>query len=167
MNGESTPAAATEIVRCLMPGEAVAYAISGDYDFIVAGGEDTGGTYALMETLIPPMGGPIEHIHTREHEAFYVLEGDVTFQAEGNTRVLGPGCFIHLPIGVPHAFKNLGTKPARMLVLVAPAGLEAMVKECGRRVTDTSVLPPPATHEDIERMLTVAPKYGLQFFPPA
>lgn len=112
MSDESTLTASIETIRCLMPGEAVAYAISGDYDFIVAGGEHTGGSYALMETLVPPMGGPIRHIHTREHEAFYVLEGDVTFEAEGDTRVLGPGCFIHLPIGVPHAFKNLGAAAA-------------------------------------------------------
>ena len=51
----------------------------GDVYRFLATGEDTNGKYALFEALVPPGGGPPPHVHSREEEGFYVLEGEITF----------------------------------------------------------------------------------------
>jgi hypothetical protein len=66
-----------------------------------------------------------------------------------------------------HAFKNETDRPARMLISVAPAGLEQMFLEVGQPVpVDTQAAPPPASDE-IEKFLAVAPRYGIEIrLPP-
>jgi mannose-6-phosphate isomerase-like protein (cupin superfamily) len=69
----------------LHAGKGPAYWVVGDLYTILAAGEDTGGAFALIHALVPPQSGPPPHLHHREDEAFYVLEGEVTFQADGRT----------------------------------------------------------------------------------
>jgi len=63
------------------------------------------------------------HRHAHEAEAFYVLEGRLDYQAGDDIHELDAGAFIHLPRGLPHAFRIRGETPARFLALTAPAGL--------------------------------------------
>ncbi len=60
-------------------------AIVGDVYRFLATGAETGGAYASFEALVPPGGGPPPHVHTREAESFYVLEGEITFRAGDET----------------------------------------------------------------------------------
>ena len=71
-----------------------------------------------------------------------------------------------MPVGTPHSFKNEGGKPAKMLISVAPAGLEKMFLEVGVPVPDglTAALPP--ANEEIEKLLAVAPRYGIEIKAP-
>src|SRR5689334_23585505 len=101
-------------------------AVVGDMYRFLATSEDTGGKYALWEALVPPGGGPPPHVHSREEEGFYILEGEITFTVNGEKVVAQKGTFANLPIGTPHSFKNEGDRRARMLISVAPAGLEEM-----------------------------------------
>lgn len=84
------------------------------------------GSYFMMEALVPPGGGPPPHIQTREEEGFYILEGSVTFWADGNEVEAGPGTFLHVPRGALHNFRNQSEDAARMLIWFAPAGIETM-----------------------------------------
>lgn len=93
--------------------------------------ENTGGAL-LFEACVPPQSGPLPHIHHREDEAFYVLEGDIEVLEGDRTFVAGAGSFVFLPRGVVHGFKNVGAQPARMLIMATPAGLEKFFEEVGQ-----------------------------------
>src|SRR6266536_2741811 len=126
------------------PTEGRIIAVVGDvYRFLVTG-EDTSGKYALWEALVPPGGGPPPHVHSREEEGFYVLEGEITFTVNGERVVATAGMFANMPVGTPHSFRNESDKLARMLISVAPAGLEKMFFEVGVPLAEgaTTTLPP-------------------------
>jgi hypothetical protein len=105
-------------------------------------------------------------MHSREEEAFYVLEGQLAFYAEDRRVTGGPRTFVNLPRGGLHYFKNEGNTPARMLILVAPAGLEKMFEETGRPWPDLSKSPPLPSADEIAHLLTVAPRYGVDIRVP-
>jgi quercetin dioxygenase-like cupin family protein len=130
-----------------------------------ASGEDTSGAYSLTDSVVPSGGGPPPHVHHREHEAFWVLEGELEVQVDENTFRAGPGSFVHLPKDVPHAYENVGTGPARFLGLMVPAGLEKFFEEVGKPGTDPSS-PPPFEEEDLDKLLAVAPRYGVEILLP-
>ncbi len=140
--------------------------VVGDLYTFLASGEDTDGRYALREAIVLPGGGPPPHLHHREEEGFYLLEGEVSFYVEGQRQVAGPRTLLNLPVGVVHAFKNETDQPAKMLIWVAPAGLEKMFQEVGQIVSDRSAAPPPTTHADIERFRAVAPRYEIEIMLP-
>lgn len=146
-------------------GEGPVISVVGDLYRFLATGAETGGRYATWDALIPPGGGPPPHIHSREEETFYVLEGDVTFQLGEDKLVAGPGTFVRVPIGALHTFHNASDRPARMIISVAPAGIEEMFFAVGQPATVESG-PLPPTPEEIERLLALAPKYGIEIRVP-
>lgn len=148
------------------PGEVPAFAAVGDVYRMLAMGEQTGGAYVLSEARVLPGGGPPPHIHHREEEAFFVLEGEITFTLDGRKVVAGPGGFVQGPRGIPHAFKNESNAPARMLILVTPPGFEKFMAEFAQPVPSFDSPPPPVTPADIQKLLVVAPKYGIEVLPP-
>jgi quercetin dioxygenase-like cupin family protein len=148
------------------PREGRTIAVVGDVYRFLAVGEDTNGKYALWEALVPPGGGPPPHVHSREEEGFYVLEGEVTLQVGGERLVAGAGTFANMPVGTLHSFRNEGNRPARMLISVAPAGLEQMFIEVGQPVAEGATTAAPTTKEEIEKLLAVAPRYGIEIRSP-
>src|SRR3954447_20302940 len=88
------------------PGEGRSIAVVGDVYRFLAVGENTNGKYALWEAVVPPGGGPPPHVHSREEEGFYVLEGVITFQIGGERLVAEAGTFANMPVGTPHSFRN-------------------------------------------------------------
>ncbi|HVL14455.1 MAG TPA: cupin domain-containing protein [Gemmata sp.] len=148
------------------PGVGRTIAVVGDVYRFLATGDDTGGRYALWEAVVPPGGGPPPHVHSREEEGFYILEGEITFTVGGEQMVATAGTFANMPVGTPHAFKNESNRPARMLISVAPAGLENMFFEVGVSLEPGSTAALPPTKEEIERLLAAAPKYGIELLLP-
>lgn len=144
------------------PSEGRTIAIVGDVYRFLATGAETGGAYASFEALVPPGGGPPPHVHTREAESFYVLEGEMTFRVGDETVTAAAGTFVHLPPGQAHSFKNESEAPARMIITVAPAGLEEMFFEVGVPLAEGTTMALPPTHEEIERLLAAAPRYGVE-----
>ncbi len=127
--------------------------------------EDTGGMYSLTDSVVPPQGEAPPHVHHREDEAFWVLEGELEVVVGEDTLRAGAGSFVHLPKGIPHTYKNIGMRPARFLTLMVPAGLERFFYEVGKPATDPSS-PPPFEEEDIERFLEAAARYGVEIISP-
>jgi quercetin dioxygenase-like cupin family protein len=150
----------------LNAGEGKAYWVVGDLYTILASGEDTGGAYALIHAMVPPGAGPPPHVHRRDDEAFYVLDGSLTVRADGRDIPASAGTWVTLPKGSLHSFRNTGTTAARMLILVNPSGLEKFFAEVGQEATDRSAVPPPVTPADIDRLMAVAPRYGMEIRPP-
>src|SRR5436309_6088012 len=148
------------------PTEGRTVAVVGDVYRFLATGDDTNGKYALLEAIVPPGGGPPPHVHSREEEGFYILEGEITFQVGEKVIVATAGMFANMPVGTPHSFKNESGKPAKMLILVAPAGLEKMFVEIGVPVPQGATTAPPPTKEEIEKLLAVAPRYGIEIRLP-
>jgi quercetin dioxygenase-like cupin family protein len=129
----------------------------------LATGEETRGKFALIEAVSRKGNDPPPHIHRREDEIFYVLEGEVVVSVGDRTIKGTSGSMIFLPRDVRHSF-TIESEHARMLILVTPAGLEGWFKEFG--VPAPAMTLPPAdepVYQDVQRMLEAAPKYGLDF----
>jgi len=88
------------------PAEGRTVAVVGDVYRFLATGEDTNSKYALWEAIVPPGGGPPPHVHSREEEGFYILEGAITFTVHGEKIMAKSGMFANMPVGTPHSFKN-------------------------------------------------------------
>jgi quercetin dioxygenase-like cupin family protein len=141
-------------------------AIVGDVYRFLATGEETNGKYATFEAIVPPGSGPPPHIHSREEESFLVLEGEMTFQLGKERIVAGEGTFLNMPVGRLHCFKNESHKNARLLISVAPAGLEQMFLEVGQPLADDAESAPPPSQADIEKLLEAASRYGVEIQVP-
>jgi len=159
---ERSPAAPT----INTPPQGRTIAVVGDVYRFLATGEDTNGKYALWEALVPPGGGPPPHVHSREEEGFYLLDGEITFTVNGEKIVAKAGMFANMPVGTPHSFKNESRKPAKMLISVAPAGLEKLFFEVGVPLEEGATTALPPSHEEIEKLLAVAPGYGVEILLP-
>ena len=92
-----------------------------------ASGEETGGAFAVFEENEPVDTGL--HVHEREDELFYVLEGEHVFTVGDTEHHAGPGDLVFAPRGVPHAQRRVVPRTGRTLVLTAPAGLEGFFRE--------------------------------------
>ena len=132
------------------------------YRFLVTGRE-TGGAYFAMEAVVPPGGGPPPHIHGREDETFYVVEGSCDIRLGDEIVVAGPGDFVNVPRGLVHCFHNAGDAPMRMILTFTPAGIEAFFEETLHRMLDPQ-RPPAETIDDVAaRYAAAAPRYGIEF----
>lgn len=152
-------------IRSCTAGRTVA--VVGDVYRFMATAADTDGRYAMWEAFVPPGGGPPPHVHTREEESFYVLEGEITFLLGDERIVASAGMFANIPIGTLHCFRNEGSQPARLLISVVPAGMEQMFFECGTEVAEGTTTTAPPSAAEIEKLLSIAPQYGVDIrLPP-
>ena len=120
-----------------------------------------------LVTQPPGVATPL-HRHDKEAEAFYVLEGRLSYQAGDDLFELYAGCFIHLPQGIPHAFRIRGEEPAKFLALTTPSGLLHLYDEVGipateRRLPGADGLTPEV---EIPKWIEVGPRYGLEVVGP-
>ncbi len=148
------------------PGEGKSFWVAGEeLATIKVRSENTGGAYAIVEMTCPPQVGPPPHIHHTQEEAFYVLEGEMEFVTDATTTTRATaGSLVSIPKGVLRDYRNVGSGPARVLVLFAPGGFEGFFEEVGELVTDQSA--PPEDPPDVERLVATAAKYGAEIPPP-
>ncbi|MEB3882795.1 cupin domain-containing protein [Lyngbya sp. CCY1209] len=120
-------------------------------------GEQTDGKYAVVVTATPPEGGPPLHVHTYEDELFYIQSGIYEFHRGDEKVIAETGDLVHLPRGIPHRFRNIGTETGVTMNTMIPAGFERFFIEVDRLPKDR---PPPRSQ--IEE---IAGRYGLRFLP--
>jgi quercetin dioxygenase-like cupin family protein len=128
-----------------------------------AHGDRTGGALGLVEARFPAGFGPPLHIHHREDEALYVLDGQLRCRSGDTEFTAGPGELVFGPREVPHTFQA-GQGGARALVLMLPAGLEHMFQEGGVPALDPTA--PSVEDYDIEHLTALAAKYGFDIVGP-
>jgi mannose-6-phosphate isomerase-like protein (cupin superfamily) len=102
--------------------------VFGETTMIVrAAADTTGGSFTLLEE-VPPLLDTSSHVHSREDEMYYVLEGDHVFTCGEQDFRAGPGGLVFLPRGVPHAHRRLVPGVGRLLCILTPAGLEGFFR---------------------------------------
>jgi quercetin dioxygenase-like cupin family protein len=132
----------------------------------LATGEETRGQFALMEQVARKGNVPPRHIHHREDETFYVVEGEMTFSVGDRTIKATAGTMVFAPRDVAHSF-TIDSEQVRMLVMVAPAGAEGFFKECSVPAPSMTLPPLAETpYSEIQKMMALAPQYGFEFLPP-
>jgi quercetin dioxygenase-like cupin family protein len=151
----------------VQPNQGDSYWVLGDLYTFKAVSEETNGKYALLELVIQPQNSTPSHIHSREAEAFFIEEGEVEFQLDDRTILAIPGTFVHSPPGQSHQFTNVSSQPAKMLCWATPAGIEKFFAAIGTKVEDPKASPPLVTAADIEKVMLLAPQYGLTILPPS
>lgn len=135
----------------------------GDGVTILASGKQTHGAFAQVEGMLAPGGEAPPHIHHREDETFYILEGRLELRLGETTYLARPGDYLQVPRGTVHALRNVGEHTARALVTFVPAGLEGFFADVYQPVAGHAVPPPPPAADLMERMRQAAPRYGCEF----
>ena len=149
-------------------GQGQSFSIGGSSYRILISGEQTGGSYAVIDMLVPPGGGPGPHAHKHFQEMFYVVDGEVEFKREGGKYAAKKGSFVNIPLGgAVHSFKNTTDKLAHLICTVVPSGLDSFFQEIGKPVESGTFLPPPTlSKDDMIKLKTIGEKYGQEFYPP-
>ncbi len=122
----------------------------------IATAASTGGQYAVFEQVTPPGWGPPRHIHSREDEIFFILEGSYELHVGDERRTVSAGASAVLPRGIPHGFRNVASTRSRLLCIITPGGIEEYflaVAKCS---------PPPSPAQLVE----LARTFGLSLLPP-
>lgn len=145
----------------IAPGEGERIWIVGDTMTFKATGATTGGKLVLFENLTVPGGGPPPHVHTREDEFFFVLDGTFEIRVGDKFHILGAGGYAYVPRGTVHNFRNIAETACRILVGFTPAGIEGFFRESGRPATDDGPAP-PVDDDEIARTMAAARKYGIE-----
>ncbi|HEV2322674.1 MAG TPA: cupin domain-containing protein [Terracidiphilus sp.] len=128
---------------------------------IHASAKTTTGAFGLVEhpSMHPGFATPY-HVHHREDEAFYIIEGEVAVILNGAWKRFGPGAYVYGPREIPHGFKVVGKVPARMLVFCTPGGFENFVLGLGQPLDD-----PPAP-PDMSKLIAAAARAGIDILGP-
>jgi quercetin dioxygenase-like cupin family protein len=148
--------------------EGPSLSVLGDTYRIVVGDEQTNGTYALIDMLIAPEGGPGPHSHATFQEAFYILDGEIKVITKEKVYTAPKSSYVNIPFNGPvHKFTNETDKVAHILCFTIPAGMDKMFQEIGKPVTVDTLLPiPQMTHEELKHLQSISEKYGQKLYPP-
>ena len=117
---------------------------------VLVSGEQTGGTYSILELWGPQGFATPLHVHRDVDEGFYVIEGELTVWAGDDVTVLNAGDFVLAPRGVPHTINNTAAGDTHMLVTSTPAGFEDFVRAYRTPARHTNCpcsTAPPTSHE--------------------
>jgi quercetin dioxygenase-like cupin family protein len=123
----------------------------------------SGGAFSLAEQLLPKGSAPPMHRHTREDEAWIVLDGEVTFFLEDERRTAGPGTYVFGPRDLAHTFR-VDSDTARLAILLVPGTCEAFFHATGRPATSRTL--PPPEQPDLDRLVAEMREYGIEFLAP-
>lgn len=150
------------------PGEGPATWAMGSLFERLCNGDETGGAVGMSLITQPPGIATPLHVHSREAECFFILDGTMTYRAGEEYYALEAGSFMFLPRGLPHAFRITGDAPVRFIGLTVPGSLMSLYDEVGipareRRLPGADGTP---MSEEIARWSEVAPRYGLQVVGP-
>jgi mannose-6-phosphate isomerase-like protein (cupin superfamily) len=125
---------------------------------IKASGDRTGGALGLIDLRCPAGMTPL-HVHHKEDEGWYLLEGRITCTCGEESVTAEPGAFLWLPRDVPHRLRF--ETECHLLQMAIPAGLEAFHERMGRPAPSLE-LPPPGQVLDTERYQRLAAEQGLE-----
>jgi quercetin dioxygenase-like cupin family protein len=149
----------------LGPGEGESLWFLGILATIKSSAETTGGAVAVIEHLAPRGAGSPLHVHSREDEWFYVIEGELTLWVGGETIVAPAGSFVFGPKGIPHTFM-VSSAEARFLLVTEPAGFEKFMRAVGEPVQRLEIPPPATEPPDVAALTAAAAGFGIEITGP-
>lgn len=131
---------------------------------IKASGKDTNGHFSLVEVVEHEGAAAPLHVHHNEDEAFWILDGSLTFEVGEKTIKAETGSFLFGPRDVPHRY-TVDKGPARLLFILTPSGFEEFIRETSEPAS-SPILPPrsdaPPTDEEMEQLMPIVQKYGME-----
>lgn len=133
--------------------------IVGETTLVKIAPEDCEGRYAVFHLDAPPMSGPPLHVHTREDEFFYVLEGELVFEVDGVCHTVGAGGSVGLLRGTPHRYQNFTQQTAKLLIVTTPGEFAHFFEEM-------HAITPPGGLPDMAQLAVIDAKYGITTFGP-
>lgn len=122
----------------------------------------TGGRYALLRATERRGLEPPPHTHTKEDEAFFILEGEVVYTVGHQTFHAKEGDVMFLPKNIQHSFKILSEK-LETLIMLTPGGFENYFVEMSQPAEAVQLPPLPQGPPDIKKLVATASKYGVKF----
>ena len=141
-------------VVVIPPGKGKKLEAFGDAVTVKIDGEASGGSVVIAEVTTGPGGGPPPHIHSREDEMFYVLEGPMDFLINGEWKTAETGTTVFSPKGIAHTFRNSGSKPVRFLLIAQPSGFEIFFAECSEQFAG-------AGGPDMGKVMEICARHGI------
>lgn len=133
--------------------------IVGEETLVKVSSDDSDGTLAFFHLVAPPMSGPPRHVHSREDELFYVLEGELVFELDGERHTVRTGDTVYLRRGVVHTYQNFSSSDARLLIVTTPGNF------CNLFV-ELSAATPPGALPPFDLIDAIATKYGITTLGP-
>jgi quercetin dioxygenase-like cupin family protein len=131
---------------------------------IKATSADTGGQMSIVEVTEHPGAEAPLHVHHRDDEAFWILEGEVTFEVGGETIEASAGDYVFGPRDIPHRF-TVGENGCRMLFILVPGGIEGVIRATSEPAPSRTLPPPPEkepTAEEIEGLKATVKEHGYE-----
>lgn len=136
------------------------FALAGVVMTRLISGKETGGSFCLFENRSDGQTMTPIHVHARDDETVYVLEGQLTVIVDGEFRTLSSGETAFLRHGVPHQLTNPGNLPTRYILICTPSLFEQFLSEAGHELREGEAAGPP-TGADIDRLEMSAAKFGI------
>ena len=133
--------------------------VVGEETLVKVSAEDSDGTLAFFHLVAPPMSGPPRHVHTREDELFYVLEGELVFELDGERHTVRAGDTVYLRRGVVHTYQNFTNSDVRLLIATTPGMF------CNLFI-ELSAATPLGSMPSFDLIDSIATKYGITTLGP-
>jgi quercetin dioxygenase-like cupin family protein len=135
----------------------------GELAIIHTTGKETNGNYCIIELYATKEGSPPWHVHHREDEGFYVIDGELTVFVGDKTYKATNGDYLLAPKDVPHTYSVDSPGHARILMICSPSGFEEAVRAMS--IPATSLIPPkPGSVEvDYDNIANLGAQFGIEF----
>jgi mannose-6-phosphate isomerase-like protein (cupin superfamily) len=155
------------VAEHMLQGETDTYHLLGIILRFLQRNKDGAGSYGLVEALVAPGAGPPLNRHPGDDEGFYILDGRFEFRIGEKSFEVGSGAFVPIPNGEVHTFKNIGSTPARMLILNVPGmDHDRFFSRAGEPMPTGTIEFPAAAPPDIPHLLALGRESGIEFLLP-
>ena len=109
----------------------------------------------------PEVPGPPPHRHTKFHESFYIMEGEMDFIIDGEVKKIGKGQSVDIPPDTLHTFKNVGTSVCKWVNIHSPKGFGEFFAQYGIPESEEDAAQKSVAPEIIGKVLETAPNYDM------
>ncbi len=125
---------------------------------------ETGGQLTIIDVTNPPGWEAPLHVHHRDDEGFWILEGSATIEVGDTMIEVGAGDYAFGPRDIPHRY-TVGDSGCRMLFIMVPGGMEEVVRATSEPAPRRTLPPPPEaepTPEEVERLKAIVKEHGYE-----
>ncbi len=138
----------------------------GELAIIHTTGKETNGKYCVIELYATKEGSPPWHVHHREDEGFYIIEGELTVSVGDKTYKATNGDYLLAPKDIPHTYSVDSLGHARILLICSPSGFEEAVRAMSSPATSLVPPKPESVEVDYEKIMSLANQFGVEFVEP-